>query len=139
MRRYSIAWWLAILPTTVIVGVPTFYVLGYQTDWGVTERIALALVCAFVVDLATAAMMERIAPTKVSIGPGEKLTNTEIAAEEAIIVSGFASSAEGQVLVRGETWDAVRSHDETDSLLAGTAVRVIDRIGLRLVISAKSK
>ena len=137
MKRYSIVWWLAILPTTVVVGVPVYLLLGYHTDWGVTERIAVALVCAVVVDLAFAAWMERVAPTRVNIGPGERRTGTGMAADRAIVIGGFDESAEGRVSVRGETWNAIRSPNDTGNLSAGMAVHVVDRIGLNLIISAR--
>ena len=136
MKRYSTAWWLAIVPTTAVVGVPIFLVLGNQTDWGVPGRVALALACAFAVDLAIAAWMERIAPTRVSIAPGERLTVADVAIEEAIVIDGFDASAEGRVSVRGETWSAIRSPDDTEEIAAGMTVSVVDRDGLSLVVSA---
>lgn len=139
MKRYSATWWLAILPSTMVVGIPAFLLLGYQTDWGVIERIAAALVCALVIDVAVANWMEGLAPTRVSIGPGEKGTHEEIVAEKAIVISGFKSSPEGQVSVRGETWNATRRPDDTEVLDAGMAVNVVDRIGLNLVVSLRSR
>ena len=136
MKRYSTAWWLAIVPTTAVVGVPIFFVLSNQTDWGVPGRVALALACAFAVDLAIAAWMERIAPTRVSIAPGERLTVADVAMEEAIVIDGFDASAEGRVSVRGETWAAIRSPDDTADIAAGMTVSVVDRDGLSLVVSA---
>ena len=138
MKRYSTAWWLAILPTTLVVGVPVFLLLGYQTDWSTAVRIGAALTSALVVDVATAAWMERIAPTKVRIGPGERKTDTENASEEAIVLSGFEGSAAGRVSVRGESWSAVRCPNDTEDLAAGMTVSVVDRVGLNLVVSARS-
>ena len=86
--------------------------------------------------LAIAAWMERLAPTRVSIGPGERQTDSEIAAEKAIVDSGFEASPAGRVSVRGESWAAIRSPDDTEVLSAGMAVSVVDRIGLNLVVSA---
>lgn len=136
MKRYSLLWWLAILPTSVVVGVPTFLLLGQQTSWVVWERIAVSLVCALFVDLAVAAWAESTAPTKVSIGPGERETDSEAVTEKAIVVSGFESSSQGQVAVRGETWSAIRCANDSSTLAPGMLVRVVDRIGLRLVVSA---
>ena len=139
MERYSIAWWLAILPMTIIVGGPVFFVLGYQSDWGVGARFAVALVSALLVDLAIVAWMERIAPTKVRVGPGEQQNRNEIPAEKAIVVSGFDTSSEGRISIRGETWAAVKNPGDTASLPAGATVSIVDRIGLVLVVSASPR
>ena len=112
--------------------------LGYQTEWSAAVRIAVALFSALVVDLATAAWMERIAPTRVRIGPGERGTDSETAIEEAIVLSGFEGSTTGRVSVRGESWTAIRCPDDTADLSAGMAVRVVDRVGLNLVVSTRS-
>ena len=136
MRRYSIAWWFSILPTTVIVGGPVFLALVYQTDWGIGARLAVTLISALFVDLAIAVWMERVAPTKVRVGPGERQSENEIPADKAIVLSGFDKSPEGRISVRGETWAAVKSPGDTANLAAGTAVSVVDRVGLILVVSA---
>ena len=120
------------------MGAPVFFLLGYQTDWGIPMRLAVALICALVADVAVAAWLQRIAPTRVSIGPGERATHTERVAERAIVISGFRTSPEGRVSVRGETWNATRSPDDTDELDAGMTVYVVDRVGLNLVVAARS-
>ena len=69
MKRYSILWWSIILPTSRIVGLPTFFVVGHFTDRDISERAALALVAMLAADIVIAASMEAVAPTKVNIGP----------------------------------------------------------------------
>lgn len=137
MKRYSLLWWLAVIPTSVLVGLPTFFWLGFETDWGVWERIAIALSCSLVVDLAVAAWIERTAPTKVRIGPGERATDDDSPADEAVVLTGFGSSSSGRVSVRGETWAAVRRADDDGDISIGSIVTVVDRTGLSLVVSAK--
>ena len=136
MKRYSFTWWLAILPTTLLVGGPVFALLARQTDLGLGWRLAFALACALLADLAIAAWMERIAPTRVWVGPGERQSEHETPAEKAIVVSGFNDSSEGRVSVRGETWAAATPPGESAALAAGTVVTIVDRVGLRLVVSA---
>jgi membrane protein implicated in regulation of membrane protease activity len=82
--------------------------------------------------------MEAIAPTKVSIGPGEKHLDSDPASETATIMSGFDSISYGQVSVRGETWRAIRAPDDTGNLTTGMSVNVVDRDGLTLVVSTRS-
>ena len=138
MKRYSAIWWSAILPTSVIVGGPTFLLTGYFSGWDFLERVAVVVVLTLVVDLAIAAWMERVAPTRVSIGPGERVLNSEFAAEKAKVVDGFGSSAHGQVSIRGETWSAIRLPDDTGILSAGMVVSVVDRNGLSLIVTTTS-
>ena len=136
MKRYSILWWSIILPTSVIVGLPTFFLVGYFTDWGISGRAAVALLATLAADFVIAASMEAAAPTKVYIGPGEKALKSEASAERAVIVSGFDSSPHGYVSIRGETWLATRFADDTEVLTAGTIVRVVNRDGLNLIVSS---
>lgn len=135
MKRYSFTWWLAILPTTIVVGGPVFLWLDQQTELSVAVSLAVALASALLADLAIAAWMERIAPTRVWVGPGERLNENEIPAEKAIVVSGFNNSPEGRVSVRGETWAAAIHPGDTAELTVGTAVRIVEREGLRLLVT----
>jgi membrane-bound ClpP family serine protease len=138
MKRYSFTWWLVILPTSVTVGGTTILLTSNFTDWGVMTLVAVAAVSTFFADLAIAASMEAIAPTKVSIGPGEKYLDSDLASEKATIMSGFDSISHGQVSVRGETWRAIRAPDDTGTLTTGMSVNVVDRDGLTLVVSTRS-
>ena len=137
MKRYSIAWWLVILPTSVTVGGTTILLTSNFTDWGIMPLIAVAAVSTVIADLAIAASMEAIAPTKVSIGPGEKHLVSDLASEKATIMSGFDSISHGQVSVRGEMWRAIRAPDDTGTLTVGMSVNVVDRDGLTLVVSTR--
>ncbi|MBT8103853.1 MAG: NfeD family protein [Gammaproteobacteria bacterium] len=138
MKRYSFTWWLVILPTSVTVGGTTILLASSFTDWSVMARVAVAVGLTFLADLAIAASMEAIAPTRVSIGPGEKHLDSDLVPEKATIMSGFGSIAHGQVSVRGETWRAIRAPDDTGTLTAGMSVNVVDRDGLTLVVSTRS-
>ena len=138
MKRYSFTWWLVILPTSVTVGGTTILLTSNFTDWGVMALVAVAVVSTFLADLAIAASMEAIAPTKVSIGPGEKHLDSDLASEKATITSGFDSISHGQVSVRGESWLAIRAPDDTGTLTTGMSVNVVDRDGLTLVVSTRS-
>ncbi len=136
MKRYSILWWSIILPTSVIVGLPTFFLVEQFTGWDIPARAAVAVFATLVADLVIAASMEAVAPTKVNIGPGERVLKSEALAERAIIVSGFNSSPHGQVSIRGETWLATRLPDDTEVLSAGMSVRIVNRDGLHLIVSS---
>lgn len=130
-------WWSVILPTSVVIGIPTFFLVRELTGWGLLENAAAALVATLVADLIIAASMEAVAPTRVHIGPGEKTLDSEMPDEKATVVSGFDTSPNGRVSIRGETWSATRSPDDYGALSAGMVVTVVDRNGLNLVVSAK--
>jgi membrane-bound ClpP family serine protease len=129
-------WWWLVLPSSVVVGLPTFFLLGHFTGLEFLERIAVAMVATFAVDFAIAASMESVAPTRLHVGPGEKVLKSDMPAEQATVISGFDASARGKVSVRGETWMATRLAGDSGTLSEGMRVRVVDRNGLELVVSS---
>ena len=139
MRRYSILWWWLVLPTSVVVGVPAFLLAGQFTSLGFPGRIAVAVVVTFAADFAIAALMESVAPTRLNIGPGEKVLKSDIPAEQATVISGFGASACGKVSIRGESWAATRLAGDSGVLSEGMLVRVVDRNGLELVVSSNTR
>jgi membrane-bound ClpP family serine protease len=132
-------WWWLVLPTSVVVGVPTFVLLGQFTGLEFPGRIAVALVATFAVDFAIAASMESVAPTRLNIGPGEKVLETDVPAEQAIVISGFQASRRGKVSIRGETWKATRLAGDSGVLSEGMPVRVVDRNGLELIVASNGR
>ncbi len=139
MKRYSLMWWLVILPTSLTVGGTSFLLISILLDWSLFTRIAVAAVATAIADLAIAASMEATAPTRVQIGPGERHLDSDLPSEKAIVLSGFDSLPHGQVSIRGETWRAIRAPEDTGSLTAGMRVSVVDRTGLTLIVSSKSE
>ena len=138
MKRFSRIWWIAILSSSVIVGVTVFLLFAVLTDWSTPKIILVVSVLTFIGDLTVALSIEAVAPTKVDIGPGERNTNTDVPSEFATVISGFNNSPQGQVSVRGETWRAIRAPDDSGSLSEGSPVQIVDRNGLTLVISTKA-
>ena len=138
MKRYSLTWWLVVLPTSVIVGGSTFLLAGFATDWGTLERLIAALALTIVADLAIAFRIQALAPSKVDIGPGERALRSDIPSETARVLGGFGSSPEGRVVVRGETWRATSTANEASRLETGMEVNVVARDGLLLVVSANA-
>jgi len=137
MKRFSRIWWIAILFSSVIGGVTVFLLFAVLTDWPTPKIILVVAILTFIGDLIVALSMEAVAPTKVNIGLGERSTNTDLPSELATVISGFKNSPQGQVSVRGETWSAIRAPEDSGSLSEGSAVQVVDRNGLTLVISTK--
>ena len=139
MKRYSILWWWLVLPTSVVVGVPAFLVAGEFTSLRFPGRIAVAVVVTFAADFAIAALMESVAPTRLNIGPGEKVLKSDIPDEQATVISGFDASARGKVSIRGESWTATRLAGDSGVLSEGMLVRVVDRKGLELIVSSNTR
>lgn len=84
--------------------------------------IALGLIAAG--DIATALIMERIAPTRVLLAPGEA------GHDSGTVVRGFGNQALGVIRIRGEFWRARSAVPE--KLGAGDRVQIVQRQGLVL-------
>jgi len=86
--------------------------------------VALGLIAAG--DIATALIMERIAPTRVLLAPGEA------GHDGGTVVRGFGDEECGVIRIRGEFWRA-RS-PVPDRLGPGDRVRIVQRHGLVLEV-----
>jgi membrane-bound ClpP family serine protease len=139
MKRYSMLWWWLILPTSLVVGVPTFFLAGHFTGLLIPERLAIAVFATLIADVVIAASMEAAAPTKLNIGPGERALESDTPMERATVICGFDSSPHGRVSVRGETWMATRLAGDSGALAEGMSVRVVDRDGLQLIVASSAR
>lgn len=99
------------------------------------ELLVYCLGVSFLGDVVTALSMEAIVPTRVTIGPGERQSRHDLPAERALVASEFDDAGMGRVRIRGETWRARGSSPGFRPAL-GSRVRVIDRDGLTLIVSA---
>jgi membrane-bound ClpP family serine protease len=118
-------WW--------ILGVETLFLLVLAA-WVLSrldrllEPAGLLIALAIIVlgDLATALLMQRFAPTRITLAPGEGVPMLGEA------ISDFGGEIAGRVLVRGERWEA-RCTGLT-RISAGDSVRVVSRGGLTLLV-----
>ena len=136
MKRYSRLWWMSLLLSSVVTGSVAFLVLLNLTDWSIPKLVVASGILMLIGDLTLALTMEKVAPTKIAVGPGERYLHTDRSSDKAIVLSGFGGSPTGQVSVRGETWQAVRAPGDEGNLSEGTIVHVVERISLTLVVSA---
>lgn len=134
--RFSRRWWFIIGITTLVIGAAAFLVLRFATGLTLGQVVLYWLVATLVGDVITAISMEAVAPTRVTIGPGDRRLDTDFPAELALVDSTFDDSRNGRVRIRGETWWARQATDDMTSLEAGSQVRVIGRDGLTLIVSA---
>jgi membrane-bound ClpP family serine protease len=86
--------------------------------------VALGLIAAG--DIVSALVMERIAPTRVLLAPGEA------GHDSGTVVRGFGNEALGVIRIRGEFWRARSSAPE--KLGAGDRVQIVQRQGLVLEV-----
>lgn len=133
-KRFSRDWWLVILVVTVGISVAAFLLLRSR-DLHPAELILYCLGISFLADVVTAISMEAIVPTRVTIGPGDRHLRDDLPTELALVVSEFDGAGAGQVRVRGETWQA-RSSSIGFRPMLGSRVRVVNRDGLTLIVSA---
>ncbi len=135
MQRYSGLWWASILLSSVVTGGGSFLLLSLLTDWPTitVAKISVALIVAG--DIVLALFMEAVSPTHVKIGPGERRHHAELPQELGMVLSDF-EDRQGSVSIRGETWRARQASACCRPLQAGTAVRVVAREGLTLVVAA---
>ena len=124
-----------MVPTSIMVGLPTFLLLQGLTDLSWIACGAVALAASVTADVAIALWMESHAPTRVTIGPGEKFLKSELPGEKATVLSGFDGTSAGMVRVHGETWRARQKADDHRALSKGLQVSVIDRDNLTLIVS----
>lgn len=136
MNRFSRPWWITLAFSSVTVATVAYFVLGQLTDWPSAFRILAAAGLAAVVDLGTANWMESVAPTHVSVGPGEKARITDEPSDVGLVVSGFDAARKGIVSIRGELWRARQLDDDADYLHIGNPVRIVGRSGLTLVVAS---
>lgn len=137
--RFSRRWWLVIGATTFVIGAAVFLVLRYWTALALEQLILYWLIITFVGDVITAISMEAVAPTRVTIGPGDRQFDADHLAEVAVVVVGFDDAGQGRVRIRGETWRARQAETDRVSLQSGTEVRVVARDGLTLVVAADNR
>ena len=133
-KRFSRDWWLAILVVTVGISAVTFLLLGGR-DLHPTELVLYCLGMSLLGDVVTALSMEAIAPTRVTIGPGDRQLRDDLPTELALVVSEFDGAGVGRVRIRGEIWQA-RGSSVGFRPMMGSRVRVINRDGLTLIVSA---
>jgi membrane protein implicated in regulation of membrane protease activity len=137
--RFSRRWWLVIGATTLVIGAAAFLVLQFWTALALEQLILYWLIITLVGDMITAISMEAVAPTRVTIGPGDRQFDADHLAELAVVVVGFDDAGQGRVRIRGETWRARQAEDNRVSLKSGTEVRVVERDGLTLVVAADNR
>jgi len=134
IKRFSTSWWISLASASCVFGLVTYLALRFMGLVDDDRLVLYMLIGIGLGDVLVALSFEVTAPTHVTLGPGDRrLASSEIEAT-AEVVSGFEESAEGRVRVRGETWKARMADGQPATLQPGSAVAVIEREGLTLLV-----
>ena len=136
MKRFSRLWWMSLLLSSVVTGSVAFLLLLNLTDWSIPKLVVASGILMLIGDLTLALTMEKVAPTKIAVGPGERFFHSDRSSDMAIVLSGFGAATSGKVSVRGETWRAVQASDDDGCLSEGMTVHIVERDGLTLVVES---
>lgn len=134
-KRFSLAWWAWAGSCGTGVGlaaVALFWKLGYVPN---ADVFFWGLVSVVLGDLITVVAFESLAPTEITVGPGEKEEKHSELIVTATVVSGFAGATTGYVNVKGESWAANLTAGDPGSVVPGSNVRVTGREGLTLQVT----
>ena len=135
-ERYSPIWWTWIASASSFFAVISFAGLYY---FGIFDDLYTLVIAAIVIsitgDIVVAYSFEAIAPSEISLAPGERARHDEEVSAAGVVESGFSASAEGRVLVRGELWRARHHEERSVTLDQGDEIRIVGRDGLTLLIT----
>ena len=135
IRRFSKPWWISLASASCLFGLLTYGVLrllGLVHD----DHLVLYLLVGIALgDFLLAISLEVITPTQVTLRPGERRTSSCDLGETAEVLSGFGDSCLGRVRIGNETWNARLDDRQPVCLPPGSAVRVIGRDGLTLLVT----
>ena len=118
--------WLLLAIETVFLALLAAWVL-LQFD-RLLEPIGIGIALGIIVagDVVSALLLQRYAPTQIILQPGQ------VSRPFAKVLSGFGDSKIGEVIVKGERWNAFHNGDGT--ILPGDRVDVVERKGLTLYV-----
>ena len=132
--RFSKEWWAWIVSTGMTCGAVAVVALYWTGQVSSYQYILVFLIAGGLGDLVLALGLEAVAPTRVTVGPGERLRSNSPLRDRAKVVSEFSADGVGKVSVRGEIWSARCISLEEANLSPGQEVGIAGRDGLKLLI-----
>ena len=132
MLHKPLTWWIVMAVCTVLFGVLGALFLEEFTNLHKLGFVGMLLAIMLVGDVFVARGMERIAPTQVRVGPGERKHREDLPADEGIAVADFDAEGLGRIRIRGEIWKARSRRDFRPA--GGDRLHIVDRDGLTLVV-----
>ena len=119
-------WWLVLGVETLALAALVAWILSRLDRLTEPSALLVGLIIIAAGDLATALIMQRFAPTAITLAPGESPGSI------ARALADFDGSGTGRVLLRGERWRARLSAGEP--VRKDALVRIVARDGLTLVV-----
>ncbi|MFW2404164.1 MAG: NfeD family protein [Gammaproteobacteria bacterium] len=118
--------WFILTVETFSLAVLAVWILSRLDRLLEPTALFIAVLIIFVGDLVSALAMQRFAPAAITFAPGEK--------DEHLgrVIGGFDGNGSGQVLIRGERWQAETT--DPDRVARGDRIRVVSRTGLSLLV-----
>ena len=138
MKRHSRFRWAHILLSSIVMGGSSFVAVRLLTDLPIATVAVISLTFVLVGDIALALLMQAISPTHVTLGPGERWHKAEVPLELGTVVHRF-DDRHGKVSIRGETWRARQTNGCAERLHPGNRVRIVERDGLTLIVTAAER
>lgn len=136
-RRFSREWWLWVTSFGLSVAalvVLILVILGRTVSVDVLLWIGIAVVAS---ELLLAVTLELAAPTRITVGPGERFRHDDDVESFARVENDFNEFGQGKVRIGGELWSARRVSGGSRPLRRGDTVAVVDREGLVLVVDSR--
>jgi membrane protein implicated in regulation of membrane protease activity len=135
MKRYSGFWWASILLSSVVTGGSSMLLITILTDLPLETAIKISAVLVLSGDIVLALLMEKISPTHILVGPGDRRLKDDGPRELGTVIDDFENGS-GSVSIRGESWQAIQAPGCRRRLKAESRVRVLERRGLTLVVES---
>ncbi len=135
-KRFTAEWWEWIGVASLIIAASSALLLQTLDLLSREYGFWVILVCVAIGDLLVAFSFEAVAPSEVTIGPGEKIWKDSELRDVGEIVAGFDNVSEGRIRVCGEEWSAELSEDHSNTLQLGDKVEIVGRNGLTLAVRA---
>jgi len=132
--RFSREWWALIVSVGFTCGAVSVLVLFLAGVLSSSSYFWAFVIGGAVGDIVMALVFEAVAPTHVTVGPGERLRSDSPLHERGRVVSDFTSDGMGKVRVRGEVWAARCLSVRGGSFVPGQEVRIAGREGLTLIV-----
>lgn len=126
-------WWFLMGFATALFGLIGWIVLKDLFYEHVFLFIVFYSLFVVLGDGLTALAAEKIAPTHIHIGPGERSSKHHLTTETAVAASNFDDEGRGRVMVRSEIWRAELANDE-DQISKQDTLRIVGRDGLTLLV-----
>ena len=134
MKR-SPEWWFLMAIATGVFAIVGWLLLKDLLEEEFGLFIVFYTLFILLGDGATALAAEKLAPSFIHVGPGERLSRHDPTSDRAIAVADFDTAGSGRVIVRSEVWRArLADGAAKQSVSERDVLRIVGRDGLTLLV-----